>query len=92
MDYSENSYVVLDCAPGCMRPNNVLEIVLRDTTLKTDDFENTVRCFGEWHFHVKNNKLDEYNKYYDTIVKAIINAENRGLIRYGAYSSDGQKN
>jgi len=40
MDYSENSYVVLDCAPGCMRPDNVLEIVLRDTTLKIDDFYN----------------------------------------------------
>ena len=92
MDYSENSYVVLDCAPGCMRPNNVLEIVLRDTTLKTDDFENTVRCFGEWRFHVKNNKLNEYYKYYNMIITAIIAAETRGLIRYGAYSSDEPKN
>jgi hypothetical protein len=92
MDYSENSYIVLDCAPGCMRPDNVLEIMLRDTTLKINDFENTVRRFGEWHFHVKNNKLDEYYKYYDIIVTAIINAETRGLIRYGAYSSDGLKN
>lgn len=82
-------YIAIDCPPGITRPDNVLEIVLANTKLKSSNFTVTTKSFGEWTF-VLNNDCSS-NDFFDclpTIKKSLTNCYKKGQIRYAEWSED----
>jgi dimeric dUTPase (all-alpha-NTP-PPase superfamily) len=80
-----NIQILLDCPPGIIRPNNVLENILVSTTLEVSDFEITSKCFGAWTFELSEEKRKIYEDYENLIITKIKDAYNDGLIRYAEW-------
>jgi len=78
-------YIDIDCPPGPLRPNAVLQWVLQGSSLAPEDFDNTGRTFGNWTFVPKPEKLDEYGTQRNHIKARIIEAYEHGFIRYGSW-------
>jgi hypothetical protein len=77
--------IVIDCPPVSMRPDGILNLVLRDTELTSKDFTITSKFFGAWTFVLDETKNDIYDNHkYDigTILKKL-NAQ--GCVRYAEW-------
>ena len=75
----------LDCAPGGIRPNDLLPGVLADTGVVIDP-ENTVsRFFGNWTWKVPSEYNVLYEKNRELIKNRIIALHEAGRIRYGSW-------
>ena len=77
--------IVLDCAPGSMRPDDVLKLVLDNTELTSDDFVITSKLFGSWTFELNENKNEIYLKHKSAIGETIKKMFEHGFIRYGEW-------
>lgn len=77
--------IEIDCAPGGIRPNELLPSVLEGTGIEIDP-ENTVgRFFGNWTWEVPEEQHELYEQVRDTISERIKNLYNSGRIRYGSW-------
>jgi hypothetical protein len=77
--------IVLDCPPGCTRPDDVLKRVLNDTGLSIDDFTIVSKFFGAWTFVLNENKNALYETKKDVIVGGIKKMYEGGIIRYAEW-------
>ncbi len=77
--------IVIDCAPGSMRPDDILKLVLDNTDLTSSDFTITSKFFGEWTFVLDESKNDIYNTHKHDIGETMKNMNHNGLIRYGEW-------
>lgn len=75
----------LDAPPGAVRPDALLEGVLRDTGLTPEDFKNTSRFFGNWEFVLLPGKEELYEKVRADIKEKVCALYNSGAIRYGSW-------
>jgi hypothetical protein len=85
-------HIILDCPPGAMRPNDVLENILASTQLELADFKIVSKSFGEWTFELSEdkkeiyqNKKEIYENCKDLIIIKIKDAYKNGLIRYAEW-------
>ena len=84
---SEDFFIVIGCAPGIIRPNNILENILaKYNDLLITDFEITSKNFGDWTFHIKEDKEEIFNKYLSEIIEKLQELYNKNTIRYAEWS------
>jgi len=102
MQISETHYIIIDCKPGLIRPNNVLEMVLHDDTkndlkndlkndtknavLTIDDFLLKAKTFGEFKYNISKEKEQIFEDNLPKIVDALKGLYNCGIIRYAEWS------
>jgi len=90
---SDTHYIIIDCKPGSIRPNNVLEMVLHDDTkndtknvLTIDDFLLKAKTFGEFKYNILKEKEQLFEDNLPKIVDALKGLYNCGIIRYAEWS------
>ena len=90
MQISETHYIIIDCKPGSIRPNNVLEMVLhddlKDDVLTIDDFLLESKTFGEFKYKISKEKEQIFEDNLPKIVDALKGLYNCGIIRYTEWS------
>jgi hypothetical protein len=93
MQISETHYIIIDCKPGSIRPNNVLEMVLHDdikndikNVLTVDDFLLESKTFGEFKYNISKEKEQVFEDNLPKIVDALKGLYNCGIIRYAEWS------
>ncbi len=78
--------IELDCVPFMSpRQNELILIVLKDTELTLDDFEEPYKSFGEWIWKLKTNNKQKYINHLNIIKQHITELYSKGLIRYGSW-------
>jgi hypothetical protein len=85
MELSETHYLSIDCAPGSIRPNKILEIILQQLTnneLTINDFVKVSTFFGEWKFMLVKSKEEEYEKQMKRISEILQSLYESNYIRY----------
>lgn len=88
MELSETHYIVLDCAPGPIRPNKILEILLGqliDANITINDFIKVSSFCGEWKFNLIKSKEKEFEKNINQIVRILETLYHSKYIRYAEY-------
>jgi len=75
--------IVLDCAPGPIRPGHLLPSVLKGTGI--EPVESTSRVFGEWTFNFNHIDDSTWKKARSIFKERIEQLYHRGLIRFGAW-------
>ena len=101
---SETHYLVIDCAPGPLRPDNVLKTIIRDDepdfeeedallyddSISFDDFTLVSSGFGEWKYAVYKDKESLFELNQPKIVDHLKNLYNSAQIRYAEWSPKSQ--
>jgi hypothetical protein len=72
----------LDCAPGAIRPGNLLPQVIKDTGLKVK--EPVATFFGCWTWDC-SDQAEEYEKARATIGERVKALYNDDKIRFGSW-------
>jgi len=97
MQISETHYIIIDCKPGSIRPNNVLEMVLHDdlnnetnNALTVDDFLLESKAFGEFKYKISKEKEQLFEDNLPKIVDALKGLYNCGIIRYAEWSPNNE--
>jgi hypothetical protein len=88
MELSSTHYLCIDCAPGSMRPNKILEIMLKqltNSTLTIDDFVKESAFFGEWKYLLVKRKEKEYEEQLDRIIEILQSLYESNYIRYAEF-------
>ena len=75
----------LDCAPGPIRPNQLLPGILEDTGIIIDPEQTVSRLFGNWQWEIPEEQSELYEKVRETIKDRITALYNKGFIRYGSW-------
>lgn len=99
---SDTHYLIIDCKPGHLRPNNVLEMVLRedvndkditeedallyDDELIMEDFILASTNFGEFKYNVLKEKEQLFEENLPKIADNLRTLYNCGIIRYAEWS------
>jgi hypothetical protein len=74
----------LDCAPGSLRPGDLLPGVLEGLNIKKDPEDTVVRFFGNWRWEFKTSKK-KYERIKPIIKERITSLYNSSIIRYGSW-------
>lgn len=83
---SEKTYTIeLDCAPGYIRPGDLLSGVLEGTGITLDPKKPQSMFFGNWEWRIPDEQIETYLKVRDTIKERITKLYNNGDIRYGSW-------
>jgi len=97
---SETHYLIIDCAPGLLRPDNVLKLVLvennvddlteedalmYDDGISVDDFTLVSANFGEWKYAVYKEKEQLFEDSIPKISDLLMNLYRSNLIRYAEW-------
>lgn len=82
---TKNSCILLDCVPGPIRPNIILDNILKNTSLTSNDFILESTIFGQWTFRLIGDKEQLYQDNLDIIVSEINKAYKSGQIRYAEW-------
>lgn len=77
--------LLLDCPPGAIRPNDVLNDVVKEFGLDENDFDICSKSFGAWTFKIHDDKKCVYEENKNKIAENIKNSYNVGLIRYAEW-------
>lgn len=97
---SETHYLVIDCAPGPLRPDAILKMVLTDDvpdfeeedallyndSISETDFTLISANFGEWKYAVYKDKELLFELHLPKIVDHLKNLYKCGQIRYAEWS------
>jgi hypothetical protein len=75
--------IELDCAPGGMRPGDLIGGVIEGTGLQSR--ESVSRFFGNWTYDYSDVDPKEWERIREIIVPRIIALHKSGLIRYGSW-------
>lgn len=73
----------LDCAPGGIRPGDLIGGVIADTGLAAK--EPVSKFFGNWTWDYSEVPAEEWLAVNETIKSRIEELYNTGLIRYGSW-------
>lgn len=87
-DRYNNFSIELDCAPGGIRPNDLIGGVLTDTGLEVSDFDTAPPFFGHqtWRLKASAGKDELFTSIHNDIIKSRVEAlYNEGFIRYGSW-------
>jgi hypothetical protein len=85
MELSETHYLSIDCAPGSLRPNKILDIILQQLTnssLLSEHFIKITSFFGEWKYMLVKEKEEEYKKHMKRVMEILESLYHSGYIRY----------
>jgi hypothetical protein len=88
MELSETHYLTIDCKPGVIRPNKILEILLGqlvDCSISMHDFKKVSSFCGEWKFMLVKSKEEEFEKSLKQIIRILETLYHSGYIRYAEY-------
>ena len=86
---SNECYIVIGIRPGTIRPDDILKNILNKyVNLSKDDFEITLKSFGNWTFNVHKDKEEIFKIYLNKIIEELKNLYNKNIIRYAEWNSD----
>lgn len=79
--------IELDCPPGSIRPNDLIDGVLRDSGIEPTDFETGAPFFGHqvWILKEEANKDAIFTASKPTFKERITALYHSGRIRYGTW-------
>lgn len=80
--------IELDCPPGGIRPDDLIEGILKGMGLEVLDFEDSgVPFFGakNWILKEKSGKDELYTEKKPEIKRRVVQLYNDGYIRYGSW-------
>lgn len=79
-------YILIDCVSEQIKPCNILISVLKNTKLKSSNFNVVSTSFGNWRFEL-NNDCDstDFLNSISIIKTALIYYYINGLIRYAEW-------
>ena len=84
-ELSENFSLEIDCAPGGIRPDDILPSALNETEMKEEDFEITSKVFGNWTFIPLKEKEELYKTSQSKIAENLKSIYGSGRIRYASW-------
>lgn len=98
---SNTHYLVIDCAPNKMRPNDILKMIIMDIQdkndiveedalvyddgLSEDDFHIMSVKFGEWKFGVYKDKEQVFEENLSILISHLTSLYNSNIIRYAEW-------
>ena len=92
---SDTHYLVIDCAPNKMRPNDILKMIIMDGQeendiveedgLSEDDFHIMSVKFGEWKFGVYKDKEQVFEENLSILISHLTSLYNSNIIRYAEW-------
>ena len=80
---AESQEIILDCAPGMIRPGDLLPGILLETGI--EPVEASSKLFGSWVFCFDHIDKSVWESKKETIEKRIKVLFDQGLIRYGSW-------
>lgn len=80
---SDPQTIELDCAPGAMRPGDLITGVIAETGLEPR--ETVSRFFGNWTWDYSDIPADRWQELKPILAKRITALYNEGYIRYGSW-------
>ena len=83
MQKDKNQTIVLDAPPFSTRPDELLLIALKGTSLAPR--EANTRIFGAWEFDYSDIDSETWNVARKVLQENITELYNQGLIRYGSW-------
>lgn len=83
----QNTSIELDCPPGGIRPNDLIEGVLEGSGLTVADFDTSKPFFGEqvWTLKDDESKAELFKTAKPMFKERITALYNEGYIRYGTW-------
>ena len=75
--------IELDCAPGCLRPSDLIAGVIKGTGL--DLRETVYRFFGLWEWDYSDVSDEKWKEIQPVLEERITVLYNSGEIRYGSW-------
>ena len=98
---SDTHYLVIDCAPNKMRPNDILKMIIMDSQEENDiveedalmyddglsenDFHIMSCRFGEWKFGVYKDKEQVFEENLSMLITHLTSLYNSNIIRYAEW-------
>lgn len=98
---SETHYLVIDCAPNKLRPNDILKIIITDSqeendiveedtlvyddNLSENDFVVSSVKFGEWKFGVYKDKEEIFEENLSKLISHLTSLYASNIIRYAEW-------
>ena len=77
--------LVIDCAPGSTRPNDILKELAEGLGLTEEDFTVTSKSFGSWTFSIDGENANKCRENIIYIKDFLTSAYNCGRIRYAEW-------
>lgn len=75
--------IELDCAPGGIRPGDLIGKVIEGTGLKNKEH---ISCFfGNWIWDYNEVSDEDWLKIQPILMERITDLYNKGIIRYGSW-------
>jgi hypothetical protein len=100
-EVSNTHYIVIDCAPNKLRPNDILKMIIMesqeendiveedalmyDDGLSEDDFHIISFKFGECKFGVYKDKEQAFEENLSKIISHLTSLYNSNIIRYAEW-------
>lgn len=75
--------IELDCAPGGIRPGDLIEGVIEGTGLPKK--ETVGRFFGNWMWDYSEIPHEEWMRIRPILKERVVKLYNSGVIRYGSW-------
>jgi hypothetical protein len=92
---SKTHYLVIDCAPNKMRPNDILKMIITDgqkedaliyhDKLSENDFVVSSVKFGEWKFGVYKDKEEIFEENLSNLINHLTSLYASNIIRYAEW-------
>lgn len=82
---TDRQSIDIDCAPGGIRPGDLLPGVIDGLNLTLDADKPDSMLFGNWTWIIPEDQTEQYMKVKDTVKERITNLYNNGSIRYGSW-------
>ncbi len=75
--------IELDCAPGAIRPGDLITGVIKDTGLESK--EPVSMLFGEWTWNYSEVDPDDWKRIQKIVKERITKLYQSGMIRFGSW-------
>ena len=91
---SKTHYLIIDCAPNKMRPNDILKMIITDSQEENDiskedlsenDFVVSSVKFGEWKFGVYKDKEEVFEENLSKLISHLTSLYASNIIRYAEW-------
>ena len=100
-EISKTHYLVIDCAPNKMRPNDILKMIIMDNqeendiveedalmyddNLSENDFVVSSVKYGEWKFGVYKDKEEIFEENLSKLIRHLTSLYASNIIRYAEW-------
>lgn len=89
---SKTHYLIIDCAPNKLRPNDILKMIITDSQEENDnndlsenDFVVSSVKFGEWKFGVYKDKEEIFEENLSKLISHLTSLYASNIIRYAEW-------